>query len=71
MIKITLNIENFEKLKNGTYNDTKKTNVLKPVIAAAGVGVLAGTLLELASRADTKIGKTAKLLKELVRIFSN
>jgi len=70
MLKITLNVENFEALKNGTY-ETTKANKLKAITSvatvAAGVGV---AVLELASHADNKVGKTAKLLKEIVRIFS-
>lgn len=65
MIRITLNIENFEKMKDGTFNQTISS--LKTVSPAPS---LASTLLDLAALADNKIGKTARLIKEIVRIFS-
>jgi hypothetical protein len=68
MIKITLNIEKFEQMKKGTAGES--TGLKTAVVAATVGGAIAGTLLELASKADTKVGKTAKLLKELIRIFS-
>jgi hypothetical protein len=67
LIKITLNIENFEKMKNGTF----KVDNFKTIAPTQSIGgIFANTLLELASLSDTKVGKTAKLIKELIRIFS-
>jgi hypothetical protein len=54
-------------MKNGTFNmDNFKTVAPTQSIG----GIFANTLLELAALADNKIGKTAKLIKELIRIFS-
>lgn len=72
LLKIVFDAEKFEQLKKvSQIADYKGKSVTRRLATFKKVGTVANELLDLVALADNKVGKSAKLIRELVRIFSS
>jgi len=72
MIKIRIDEAKFENLKNRSLKcNSSKLKRRKTFSTLKKVGSVANELLGLVEMADNKVGKSAKLIRELIRIFNS
>lgn len=71
MVKIILDTKKFEELKRlSSKSDIRFSKAASSTSTVKKLVGIADDLLSLISLADGKVGKSARLIKELIRIFS-
>jgi len=73
MAKVRLNVVKWEQLRTQSSRDknSKKSKIESTIQTLKKVGSAADKLLDYISSSGDKIDKSARLIRELIRIFNN